>query len=93
MKEFILEQPVRQNWTSKLKIYESGLGVIENIHHSTKKTTRVWLNAKTTEKFYNSLFMEHITTFTPTNKFTAFLCKIGFVKIDIKSEYIERKEK
>lgn len=90
MKEYHLESSVRQHWTSKLKIFDNGLGVIENFNTRTKKTTKVFLNQQTAQKFYDSMFREHITTITPSNWFTVFLCRIGVVSMTVTSKYEDK---
>ena len=90
VKEHILEEAVRQNWVTKYKIYATGHSAIENYNVSTKKTIRVYLNVKTTNKFVSRFIEDPKWNISGANKITRFLIKIGLVNIDIKRKDNDR---
>jgi len=89
VKEYILEEAVRQNWGTKFKLYENGHSVIENIGKTSKQSTRTYLNVATTNKFVDRYLNVKKYKVVPANRITNILIKIGIIKINIEEDVNE----
>ena len=86
VKRIILEQAERQNNETYFVMYQNGQSSIENYNMATKKTTRIYLNINTTNKFNKNMINPIEYEIRASNKFTKFLIKLGLVKISIEQK-------
>lgn len=88
VREIIIEKAEGQNWVTKLKYYDTGLGAIENIKDG--KTTRVYVNRHTIVELWDFFSKNRFYKISGANWITALLIKLGIVKIKIETEMKEK---